>query len=50
MPSINELLGLLIALVVIWFILKMVGVAIRVILFIIAILLIVGGLYHLFMR
>jgi len=45
----NELLGLLIAIFVIWFVLKLAKVAIRLILYVIAILLIAGVLYH-FMR
>jgi len=49
MPSMNELLGLLIAIIVIWFVLKLAKVAIRLILFVIAILLIAGALYY-FMR
>lgn len=49
MPSMNELLGLLIAIIVIWFVLKLAKVAIRLILFVIAVLLIAGALYY-FMR
>jgi hypothetical protein len=50
MPSMNELIGLLIAILVIWFVLKMAKVAIRLILFVIAVLLIAGALYYVFMR
>jgi len=50
MPSINELLGILIAIVVIWFVLKLAKVAIRLILFVIGILLIAWVLYYVFMR
>jgi hypothetical protein len=50
MPSINELLGILIAIIVIWVILKLAKVAIRLILFVIAVLLIAGTLYYVFMR
>ncbi|MEA2165306.1 MAG: hypothetical protein QOK37_3433 [Thermoanaerobaculia bacterium] len=50
MPSMNELLGLLIAIVVIWFVLKLAKVAIRLIVSIIAVLLIAGALYYVFMR
>jgi hypothetical protein len=50
MPSMNELLGLLIAILVIWFVLKLAKVAIRMILFVIAVLLIAGALYYVFMR
>ena len=46
----TELLGILIAIVVIWFVLKLAKVAIKVILFIIAVLLIAGALYYVFMR
>ena len=46
----NELLGILIAIIVIWFILKLAKVAIRLILFVIAVLLIAGALYYVFMR
>jgi hypothetical protein len=46
----NELLGILIAIIVIWIILKLAKVAIRMILFVIAILLIAGALYYVFMR
>jgi hypothetical protein len=50
MPSINELLGILIAIIVIWVILKLAKVAIRLIFFVIAVLLIAGALYYVFMR
>jgi hypothetical protein len=50
MPSMNELLGLLIAILVIWFVLKLAKVAIRLILFVIAVLIIAGALYYVFMR
>jgi hypothetical protein len=50
MPSMNELLGLLIAILVIWFVLKLAKVAVRLILFVIAVLLIAGALYYVFMR
>ena len=46
----NELLGILIAIIVIWVILKLAKVAIRLILFVIAVLLIAGALYYVFMR
>jgi len=46
----NELVGILIAIIVIWIILKLAKVAIRLILFVIAILLIAGALYYVFMR
>ena len=50
MPSMNELIGLLIAILVIWFVLKMAKVAIRLILFVIAVVIIAGALYYVFMR
>jgi hypothetical protein len=50
MPSMNELIGLLVAILVIWIVLKMAKVAIRLILFVIAVLLIAGALYYVFMR
>jgi hypothetical protein len=50
MPSMPEILGILIAIVVIWFVLKLAKVAIRLILFFFAILLIAGALYYVFMR
>jgi len=50
MPSINELLGILIAIIVIWVVLKMAKVALRLIIFVIAVLLIAGALYYVFMR
>jgi len=46
----NELLGILIAIIAIWVILKLAKVAIRLILFVIAVLLIAGALYYVFMR
>ena len=46
----NELLGILIAIIVIWVILKLAKVAIRMIFFVIAVLLIAGALYYVFMR
>ena len=46
----NELLGILIAIIVIWVILKLAKVAIRLILFVIAVLLIAAALYYVFMR
>ena len=50
MPAMNELIGLLIAILVIWFVLKLAKVAIRLILFVIAVILIAGALYYVFMR
>jgi hypothetical protein len=50
MPSLQELLGILIAIIVIWFILKMAKVAIKLIIFIIGLAIIAGALYFVFMR
>jgi hypothetical protein len=50
MPGINELLGILIAIIVIWVVLKLAKVAIRLIIFVIGVLLIAGVLYYVFMR
>lgn len=50
MPSPGELLGLLVVIFFIWLVLKLAKVAIRVIFFVIAIVLIIGALYWLFMR
>jgi len=46
----NELLGILVAIIVIWVVLKLAKVAIRLILFVIAVLLIAAALYYVFMR
>ena len=46
----QEFLGILVAIVVIWFVLKLAKVAIKMIIFIIAVLVIVGALYYVFMR
>lgn len=50
MPAIQELIGFLVIIAVIWLILKMARVAIRMIFFVIALLLVAGGLYYVFMR
>ncbi len=50
MPSTNELLILLIAIFVLWFVLKLARLAIRVILFIITIAIAGGVLWFVFMR
>ncbi len=50
MPSMNELLGILLAIIVIWVVLKLAKVALRLIIFVIAVLLIAGALYYVFMR
>ena len=50
MPAAQELLGIFIAILVIWIILKMAKIAIRMIFFIIAVVLIVGAVYYMFVR
>ena len=46
----QELLGILIVIAVIWIVLKMMKVAIRLILFVIGLVLVAGAIYYLFMR
>ena len=48
--SVQELIGIFVAILVIWFILKLAKVAIRLIIFIIGVLLIMWAFYHVFMR
>jgi hypothetical protein len=50
MASLQELFGILIVVLVIWVFLKMAQVAIRLILFVVALLLIIGGLYYVVVR
>ena len=50
MPNSQELFGILIAVLVLWIVLKMTRVAIRLILFLIGLLLVLGALYFVFMR
>ena len=50
MPSASEILGVLIVIFVIWFVLKLARVAIRLVLFIIGIMLLIGALYYFFVR
>ena len=50
MPTAQELLGILIAVLVIWFVLKMMKVALKLIVFLIGLLLAAGLLYFLFAR
>jgi hypothetical protein len=50
MPSVQELLGIFVAVIVIWFILKMARLAIRMIFFIISVLVLIGVLYFVFVR
>ncbi len=46
--SVNELIGIFVAILVIWLVLKLAKVAIRLIVFIIGLVLIVWVLYHVF--
>jgi hypothetical protein len=50
MPNFQELLGFLVVVIVLWLVLKMMRVAIRLIFFVIALALIAGGIYFVFMR
>jgi len=50
MPSLQELLGILIVVFVIWVLLKMARLAIRLFFFLISLGLIIGALYFVFVR
>lgn len=50
MPSLQELIGILVVVILIWLVLKMARVALRLIAFIIGLLLILGVLYLVFVR
>jgi hypothetical protein len=50
MPGLQELIGVLIVIAVIWFVLKLARVAVRLILFIVALVLVVGALFFFFVR
>ena len=50
MPGTNELLGLLIVIFIVWVVLKLARVAIRLIIFIIMAVIVLGALYWLFAR
>ena len=50
MPGFQELLGILIVVIIIWFVLKMARVAIRLIVFLIGLMLLLGVLYYVFVR
>jgi len=50
MPSTKEILGLVLVIFAIWFVLKLARLAIRLILFIIAVVVIIGALDWLFVR
>ncbi|HKS24533.1 MAG TPA: hypothetical protein VJZ76_17160 [Thermoanaerobaculia bacterium] len=50
MPGPQELIGILVAIFVIWFVLKLAKVAIKFIILLIALLAVAGLVYYLFMR
>ena len=50
MPSTQELLVLIVAIFVLWFVLKVAKLAIRVILFLVTLAIVVGVLWHFFLR
>ncbi|MEA2571126.1 MAG: hypothetical protein QOI24_3127 [Acidobacteriota bacterium] len=50
MPSFQELLGILIVVIVIWFVLKMARVAIRLMVFLLGLAALFGVLYFVFVR
>jgi hypothetical protein len=50
MPSTQELLVLVVAIFVLWFILKLAKLAIRVILFLIMLAIVLGVVWHFFLR
>ena len=50
MPGLQELIGILIVVAVIWVLLRLACVAVRLFLFIVAIVLVVGALYMVFVR
>ena len=50
MPGLQELIGVLIIIAVIWFVLKLARVAVRLILFIIGLVIVLGVLFFVFVR
>jgi len=50
MPGTQELVGLLVVILIVWFVLKLVKVAIRLILLFIAVVVIIGASFWLFAR
>ena len=50
MPGLQELIGVLIVIAVIWFVLKLARVAVRLILFIIGLVIVLGVLFFVFVR
>ena len=50
MPSVQELFGILVVILVIWVVLKIAQVAIRLIFFLVAMLLVVAAVYYVLVR
>ena len=50
MPGTQELLVLVVAIFVLWFVLKMAKLAIRVILFLVTLAIVIGVVWHFFLR
>jgi hypothetical protein len=50
MPTPAEIVGILVAIFVIWFLLKLARLAVRLIVFIIGLLIILAAVYYVFMR
>jgi len=50
MPTTAEIVGILLAIFVLWFVLKLARLAIRMIVFIIGLLLVLAAVYYVFMR
>ena len=50
MPSTEELLVLVVAIFVLWFLLKLAKLAIRVILFLVTLAIVIGVIWHFFLR
>ena len=50
MPSTQELLVLIVAIFVLWFVLKVAKLAIRVILFLVMLAIVIGVIWHFFLR
>jgi hypothetical protein len=50
MPSLSELLGILVVIIVIWIVLKVARVAIRLMFFFIGLVIVIGVVYYVFLR
>jgi hypothetical protein len=50
MPSLSELLGILVVIIVIWVVLKVARVAIRLMFFFIGLVIVIGIVYYVFLR